>query len=107
MATEQITIISGKPSKDPVNINAGDFVEFLNGDTGTDYLIEFQRKGNDKHDPLCILLEAGDSFTVRADPKDSHDKDCTCSYNILDSSGNVLGSVKAGHSIIVGNGLGS
>jgi hypothetical protein len=107
MATVQITITHGTPSTDPANINAGDFVEFVNGDIGTDYLIEFQRKDNGKHDPLCIPLDAEDSFTVRADPKDPHDKNCTCYYNILDSSGNVVGPIKAGHSIIVGNGLDS
>jgi hypothetical protein len=107
MATVQITIISRNPSQDPAHINAGDFVEFYNGDTDT-YLIEFKRRDNNKHDPLCIVLVPGGTFTLQADPKDAHDKHCTCDYSILDSSGNVVGPVKeAGHSIIVGNGLDS
>ena len=105
MAQVPVTVTNGVPYPDPAKVMAKDMITF--SADGTDYLIEFQRKGNPKHDPMCAVLPANGSVSLQADPNDQNG---TCNYRILDSNGNPFpgskaGSLKGGHSIIIGSGL--
>jgi hypothetical protein len=100
MAT--ITVTQGDASPDPLNIDHCSIETIIfNNTDGTDYLIGLQRRGNSKHDPICIVLSSYGSVTLQANPNDC---DATCLYRLLDANGQPVSSLDHGHSIIIGSG---
>jgi len=98
-----ISILKGGiPDWDPADLKFGDTLDFVN-ETDTDFLIEFWTKQNDKHAPICLLLSAGSTVTIMADPFD-HVSGDKAKYSIIRPYQKARRSRRrsGGHSIIIG-----
>jgi hypothetical protein len=100
-----IQISKGAPDHEKIKIKSRELVTFLNNDAVT-YLIEFQRRENSNHDPICLVLPALDSLTIEGDP---NDQNATCVYKVLKLNGQMASRKPGvegggGHSIIIGSG---
>jgi len=98
-----VTISNGTPSPDPVGITNGGQIQFSNAD-GQPYMLEFWTKGNDKHAAVSVVIAAGGTVTVQANPG-ANDQNTTCKYNVLTVTGKPTNPRDGGsNSIIIGSG---